>query len=146
MAIGTIIKTIKKIHPESIILLKVGKFYNVYGRDSYIISYLFKYKLKEVENVFNCAFPLESLNKVIAKLENKKINYLIVDRRNNYDVDKVSDNRNLNTYNSIYEKAKEYINTKKRVDCIHDYLLKNLNNKNIINKIEKVIIDEGRKV
>ena len=38
MAIITIIKMIKKIHPDSVVLVKVGKFYNVYGRDSYIIS------------------------------------------------------------------------------------------------------------
>ena len=31
MAVTTIIKTIKSIHPDSIILVKVGKFYNVYG-------------------------------------------------------------------------------------------------------------------
>ena len=43
MAVTTIIKTIKSIHPDSIILVKVGKFYNVYGKDSYILSYFFKY-------------------------------------------------------------------------------------------------------
>lgn len=52
----------------------------------------------------------------MAKLENKKINYLIVDRRNNYDVDEFYDNKNLNTYNQTYEKAKQYINSKHRVD------------------------------
>ena len=41
MAVTTIIKTIKSIHPDSIILVKVGKFYNVYGKDSYILSYFF---------------------------------------------------------------------------------------------------------
>ena len=41
MAVLTIIKTIKSIHPESIVLVKIGKFYNVYGRDSYIMYYLF---------------------------------------------------------------------------------------------------------
>ncbi len=42
MAVTTIIKTIKSIHPDSIILVKVGKFYNVYGKDSYILSYFFQ--------------------------------------------------------------------------------------------------------
>ena len=87
MAVTTIIKTIKSIHPDSIILVKVGKFYNVYGKDSYILSYFFNYKLKELDGIVSCGFPIESINKIMAKLENKKINYLIVDRRNNYDVD-----------------------------------------------------------
>ena len=52
MAVITIIKTIKSIHPDSVTLVKTGKFYNVYGRDSYILSYLFGYKLKEVENIY----------------------------------------------------------------------------------------------
>lgn len=118
MAILTIVRTIKSIHPDSVVLVKVGKFYNVYGRDSYIISYLFGYKLKEIENVSTCGFPVESINKVMAKLENKKINYLMVDRRNNYEVDEIHDNKNLNTYSNTYKKAKEYVNTKNRVDKI----------------------------
>lgn len=146
LTIIKIIKTIKSIHPESIALVKVGKFYNVYGRDSYILSYLFGYKLKEVENVSTCGFPVESINKIMAKLENKKINYLLLDRRNNYEVDGRSDNKNLNTYIKTYEKAKEYMNAKNRVNKINDYLLHNLNNKKLINQIEKVIEDEGRKV
>ena len=139
MAVITIIKTIKTIHPESIALVKVGKFYNVYGKDSYILSYLFGYRLKEVENVSTCGFPVESLHKILNKLENKKINYLLLDRRNNYDVDEILDNKNLNAYTKTYEKAKEYINSKNRVNQINDYLLHNLNNKKIINEIEKVI-------
>lgn len=129
MAVTTIIKTIKSIHPDSIILVKVGKFYNVYGKDSYILSYFFNYKLKELDGIVSCGFPIESINKIMAKLENKKINYLIVDRRNNYDVDEFYDNKNLNTYNQTYEKAKQYINSKHRVDKIYQYLIHNLNNK-----------------
>lgn len=146
MAVITVVKTIKSIHPESVVLVKVGKFYNIYGRDSYIMSYLFGYKLKEIEKVSTCGFPIESINKVMAKLENKKINYLIIDRRNNYDVDEESDNKNLNTYITTYNKAKEYINAKNRVDKITNYLMHNLNNKKIISEIEKVITNEGRKV
>ena len=146
MSVITIIKTIKVIHRDSIILVKVGKFYNVYGRDSYIMSYLFGYKMKEVDNIVTCGFPIEAINKVMSKLENKKINYLIVDRRNNYDVDEISDNKNLNMYDKTYERAKSYINSKNRVEKIYKYLMNNLNNKNLISEVEKVLINEGRKV
>ena len=96
MGVVNMIRTIKEIHKEDVVLIKVGTFYNVYGKDAYIVSYLFGYKLKEVEGIKMCGFPKASINKVIAKLEDKKINYLIVDRRNQYDVDEVSDNKNLN--------------------------------------------------
>lgn len=146
MAVITIIKTIKTIHPDAIVMVKSGKFYNVYGKDSYIMSYLFEYKQKELEGIISCGFPMENINKVMAKLENKKINYLIVDRKNGYDVDEFSDNKNLNTYNQTYEKAKEYIASKNKVNSIYQYLMHNLNNKKLIFQIEKVILDERRKI
>lgn len=76
MGIINIVKTIKQVHSNDIVIVKIGKFYHVYGKDSYIISYLFGYKLKEIENVSMCGFPISSLNKIIAKLEDRRINYL----------------------------------------------------------------------
>ena len=79
MSVITVIKNIKQIHKEDIVFVKLGKFYYCYGKDAYIISYLFKYKLSLVENrVYSCGFPSQSLNKVLAMLENRKINYVIV--------------------------------------------------------------------
>lgn len=51
MGILNIVKTVKEIHKEEIIFVKIGKFYQVYGKDAYIISYLLDYKLKKVEEV-----------------------------------------------------------------------------------------------
>ena len=51
MGILNIVKTVKEIHKEEIIFVKIGKFYQVYGKDAYIISYLLDYKLKKVEDV-----------------------------------------------------------------------------------------------
>ena len=88
MKVVNIVKAIKQIHPEYIVLIKIGKFYYSYSKDAYIISYIFNYKLKIVEkNIKVCAFPVFALNKIIAKLEENKINYIAVDRRNNYEVD-----------------------------------------------------------
>ena len=95
-----------------------------------------------------CGFPESSIKKVIAKLEEKKINYLILDRRNNYDVDDICDNKNLNAYLKYFEKAKKYINCKMRIDNINDFLIKIMGKedfKDIINKMED-IINERRKV
>ena len=148
MSIINMVKTMKEIHCKDVILIKNGKFYNAYGKDTYIISYLFGYKLKKVENVMMCGFPLSSIHKVMAKLEERKINYLIVDRRNNYEVDEISDNKNLNNYIKYFEKAKRYINYKDRIDNINDFMLKNIDKndfKNIIPKMEDVI-NERRKI
>ena len=95
-----------------------------------------------------CGFPESSINKVIAKLEDNKINYLILDRRNNYEVEEIYDNKNLNTYSKYFEKARKYINCKIRIDKINNFLIENIGNesfKEIISKMEE-IINERRKV
>ena len=69
--------SIKQIQPEYVALIKIGKFYYSYGKDAYIISYIFNYKIKKVEeNVCVCAFPVSITKKVLAKLEENKINYV----------------------------------------------------------------------
>lgn len=148
VGIVNMVRTIKEIHPEDIVLVKIGSFYYAYGKDSYILSYLFSYQLKKIENIYNCAFPIRSLNKIIATLENKKINYIGVDRRNNYEVDFQFDNKNLNKYDEIFEKAKKHVSIQNRINEINNYLNENANQNNIkeiIYEIEK-IINERRKI
>ena len=73
MSILTMIKNIKQIHSKEIVFIKFGKFYYCYGKDAYIISFFFEYKLNLIENnIYSCGFPIQSLNKIISKLENKK--------------------------------------------------------------------------
>ena len=149
MAITTIIKEVKKIHPKEIALVKIGQFYHAYGRDSYIISYLFGYKLQIIEdNICMCGFPEKNINKICAKLENKKLNYMILDRKYNYEVDKIFDNKGLNKYDETYKRAHEFINLKLRVENISNTLMQNLlktETKKQISKIEE-IINAGRKI
>lgn len=150
MGIINIIKNIKHIHPKDIILVNLGKFYYAYGKDSYILSYIFQYKLTKIEqfNIYSCAFPKQSLSKVEAKLENNKINYIIVDKRNNYDVEEKSDNKNLNTYDKWFKKAQQYIQIKRSMDTIYNYVMNHIEENEIKEKISKMeeIINEGRKV
>ena len=58
----TIIKEVKKIFPEYVIMIQSGKFYRVYGKDACIISYLFKYKIQEKEGTISSGFPSQSIN------------------------------------------------------------------------------------
>ena len=48
MGIKNVIEVVKQVHKEEIVFVKIGKFYQVYGKDAYIVSYLFEYKLKKV--------------------------------------------------------------------------------------------------
>ena len=84
----------------------------------------------------------------MAKLEENKINYIIIDRRNNYEVDEKSDNGNLNKYNLYLEKSKKYINKKNKIEEIYNYLISNIENdtnNELIKKIESQI-NERRKI
>lgn len=106
---------------------------------------MFNYKIKYVEkNVPTVGFPINALNKVMSKLENNKINYLFLDKRNNYDVDYKFDNENLNKYSEIYEEARKYVNLKKRIENIVEFLYDEIKNNNIKEKIKKIeeIINE----
>ena len=146
MRVINVITSIKEVHREYVLLVKIGNFYYCYGKDAYIISYLFNYKINVIEkNIYSCSFPTIAYNKVISKLEDRKINYLIEDKRDNYSVEEKSNNKNLNNYNDIYIKAREQLVSKARIEKIYKYLLDNFNDKEIISEMEK-IIDERRKV
>lgn len=146
MGIINMVKSTKELYPKYITIVKVGSFYYCYGRDCYIMAYLLKYKINILKDgIYSCAFPRNSLNKVMATLEQNKINYLLLDRRNNYDVEEKSNNGNLNKYDEKYEIAKKQISTRMRVEKISQYLYDNTNDKELIDKIEKVI-NERRKI
>ena len=150
MGIINIVKNIKEIQPNDVIIVEIGKFYYTYGKDACILSYLFQYKLMKIAdyNVYSCAFPKQSYSKVIAQLENRKINYIILDKRNNYEVEEKSNNKNLNTYNKWFEKAQKYINIKFRIDNIYKYMLENIDKELLLDKLNKMeeIINETGKI
>lgn len=141
------IKTIKEVHPKYVCMFKIGAFYHVYNRDSYILSYLFNYKIKDLGNNHKeCGFPENALPKVMTKLENNKINYLVIDRRNNYDVDQQEDYKDLNKYENYYEKSNKHINHKFRIENITQFLNDNINEKDftkILGKMEEIIYERG---
>lgn len=135
-------ETIKKIHPEELVLVKVGTFYTAYGKDAYILNYIFGYKLTLMQQVDAVSFPISSLRKVTANLEQNKINYILLDKRNDYNVDEQSDKNNVNNYNKILTKAKVEINYNKRIEKIVKALKED---KQTLVEVEK-IIHERRKI
>ena len=101
-------------------MVKVGNFYRVYGKDAYIIAYLFKYKISEENDIMVSGFPTSSIKKVEARLENKKINYIVLDRTDNYAVNERTDFKNLNTYQKL---SKTYVSNVRRIENINEHLL-----------------------
>ena len=88
MSLANMVRTIKQIHPEDVVLIKIGVFYHAYGKDAYIISYLFGYKRNAFgENSSTCGFPKCALNYVKTVLEEKKVNYITIDRAHQYEVE-----------------------------------------------------------
>ena len=137
--LNEVIKTIKEVRPDTICLFKVGTFFHCYNRDSYIVAYLFGYQVRSLEGeTKECGFPISAINKIEAKLEDKKINYAIYDRQDNYAEDEVVDFKNLNEYNKYFEKSREYINYKFRIERINNKLLSNIDTKELKNTLSKI--------
>lgn len=144
-----VVQSIKEIHKETVCLFRIGTFYHCYNRDAYILSYLFGYKLKNLElNNVECGFPIGSINKIMAKLEQCKVNYTIIDKRNNYDEEDGQNYKDLNQYNKYYSKANSYIKYKSRIEKINNFLIENIESKDFIKILGRIesIIYEGRKI
>lgn len=142
MGIGNMVNTVKEIHPVDVLLVRVGAFYISYEKDAYIMNYIFNYKLTKTQEMYTTGFPLASLSRVMATLEKNKINYIVLDRRNNYDVEEQKNFDNLNNYDKYLEKVKQKVNIARRIENIVETL--QTNNKLIL-EVEKVIY-EGRKI
>ena len=137
-------KNIKQVHPNYLLCYKVGAFYHCYDKDVYLLSDLFEYRIKRVdESTLASGFPKNALAKVMAKLEREKINYIMLDTKNNYDIEYKEDYGNLNKYNEKFQKARESVNFKIRVEKISEVLLKEHNIEKI-RKIEAIINEKAK--
>ena len=145
MGVIDVMMIVKKIHAEDVILVKAGTFYNVYERDAIIIGYLLGYKIKEVDGHSTTGFPTSSLYKVITRLEEEHINYIVLDKAHNYEEESMNFKKE-NRYNEVYEKARKHINMNNRINHIYEYLLQNIENNEIKTKIQQMedIIYEKR--
>ena len=135
MGVVNMAKDIKKVHPEYVMMYKVGNFVQAFGKDAYVISYVFGYALRATkDNIQTCGFPKNAIPKVMSKLEQKKIN--------------LNDNKNLNTYSENFLKAQKYIKVEKRLEKIEEMLLKDVEKEGIMEKIRKIeeIVYENRKI
>lgn len=141
-------KRLKDVHPNFLILYKSGTFYKTFGKDVYIIGAMFDYNVHIVnQNIPTCGFTMSAEKRVRAKLEENKINYKIVDPRNEYSVDVSEDYKNLNEYENELKKDFTLIKYKKVINRITEELTMNMNKpdfKDIIRKIEDILDETGK--
>lgn len=141
-------KRIKAIHPNYMILYKSGEFYKAFGKDAYILSYLCDYRIKIIENnVAICGFPVSTIYKVRVKIEEKNINYMLIDPRNNYQVDVIEDFKNLNEYEKQFEKSYNIAKCKKKIKNIENKLttlIEYPNFKEIVRKVDEILNETGK--
>lgn len=80
-------------------------------------------------------------------MENKKINYLVVDRTHSYEEDDKVEFKD-NKYQEVYENPKKYVTAKTRLDNISRYILNNIENEENEKIIEKCkgLINQTRKI
>ena len=107
---------LKSKNKDFIVIIKNGIFYNVLGRDCYIIKNILGYKLSNFGGTIKAGFPIRSLNKVLNTLDKLKINYLVYESEivlkahynsENYELF-LKDNLSINDrIKYIYEKLNE---------------------------------------
>ena len=108
-------------------LRKVGKFYQAYLDDAYVIHALMNYKVSNGK----VGFPITSIGKVQNKLEECKINYQIIDRELITDS---NDFKNNNKYDKFLNIGIKSINKIRSDDEILEKI-KNLPD----DKVDKII-------
>ena len=133
------LKVIRDMNPNSLILFKMGTFYHGYGKDAYLLSYLFGYQLKTLDGMIStCGFPISAVEKIVKELNNKKINYILIAKNNNYAIEDEVIFEKENKYNDFSEKAYKYIVKKNKIDGISAYLIDSINDDNFQDKIMKI--------
>lgn len=104
-----------KKNENYLIIRKVGLFYNAFDDDAIILNYLLDYKIINGR----CGFPENAVNKVINILEDKKINYLIMEEE-----EKKQNFKNINQYSKYLAKAKDKLTLVNLIEEIKKKLIK----------------------
>ena len=121
-----------------IITQSSGKFFEVYGYDAFILSYLFNYKVLQNGKTYKCGFPDSSITKITNKLSDLKISYQIIYRgRNPF----VKDFKKINQYSKYKLIALQKLDIKERMDALVEKV-KSLNEeqaKKVMLELEKCL-------
>lgn len=112
----------------------IGKFYQAYEDDAYVIHALMDYKVSNGK----VGFPISSIGKVQNKLDECKINYKIIDKDS---IVSENDFRNFNKYDKYLKDGIKSMNKKINDDKLLDTILNLPDDKvdKIIKYIQEVI-------
>ena len=110
----------------------MGNFYQTFDDDSIILNYLFDYQIKDKR----IGFPVQTISKVVNKLNDSNINYFVDNKYYSFDD---------NQYLQILDKSKEIYLLKENIKDINNYLTNNIERKYIKRIIDKIneVIDNG---
>ena len=121
---------------DYLLLLKFGSFYESIDNDAFIMNKIFNYKLKKLSNTFKSGFPISSLNKVLDKLNECHINYIVIDD----DIVLKKDFKNNNYSNYIFNDKEIFYNSlrvEKIIKFLNDNVGSDINDQ--LSEIEKIL-------
>ena len=126
---------------DYIIIYPVGTFYNVLGDDTLIISNLLGYQIKTHCDIPKVGFPVNSLEKVLYKLETNKINYILLEKKNGIIQVNLRKRFKYKKYDEYFENTKINKKIQDRIKKISNFIYNNYDNieiKKIIEIIESM--------
>ncbi len=126
---------IKDLFPNYVVLVRIGTFYDAYFYDAKILAYIFKYKIKSVSGVDVVGFPTSSVKRVLYILEQKSINYILVDKKHNYEEEEKQDFKKKNKYEELKKEAIFYLDNQNRIDKISTFLKENVDKISIVEEL-----------
>lgn len=99
-------KKIKYDHFDQVVLMKYGNFYKAFETDAYIIWQVMGYKIIECNHV---GFPLTVVNEVVKKINEKQIDCIVYNDKNEYIEYSVPNNNYFPFLDECYEKYKLFV-------------------------------------
>lgn len=137
------VRKLKRMNPKCLVFFQNGHNCMVYEKDSFIVTYLFGYKIKEkYSGIKYYTFQITSSEKIFHKVKKEKINYMIVDVLDDDKIIKIVDFKEKNQYDNFYKYTFQYMERKKRIDNLYQDILKYTEIPEFdeeIKKIEKVV-------
>lgn len=121
---------------DYILLIKSGNFYICLKSDAIVVNNIFNYKIIETKNYIKTGFPLTSLPKVIDKLLELNVNYILLEK------EIIKKEKFKNNNYSKYLKLNDYSILNNRINKISEILKNNINKsiiKEIIEEIENIV-------
>ncbi len=110
---------LKEKYNSSIIILRDKEFFDCFGNDAKILHYLTSYKLVNIDGIERCGFGRQAYSKVIDKIVNSSLSYIIVDNDIKL-IDGFGDN-----YSKTLELAENYIEKENEIRTAQ-HLLQNI--------------------